>query len=316
MLKGLELLRGIAAFFIVGCHLNLPERTAGGFSVTHFCDMNVGLFAALSGFLMWKDRWPESWGAYVRKRCARLLPVYFIWTVVFLVISIIYDLIFRGVVCLERFDLCRLPTVILCGGASCNLWFVICLLYAQVAFSGLLRLGRIKCMLPLSIVGIVCVSVFFTNWFGKYPLRLFFFMVGGCGLRALLGPAIVPSLRKSLVALLLVIVAAVLHVVLASQIPPFVLDWFIVYPLVFGFAYAPLGNEGTIRVVDWLGATSLGVFLIHPIFAAGLHVVVDRIWEKPLGIVPVLVDWIVCWFLAALVASVGVQIAWARRFFR
>ena len=48
----LDLLRGIAAFGIVGCHLSLSPRSDGGALVTSLCDFNVGLFAALAGFLM------------------------------------------------------------------------------------------------------------------------------------------------------------------------------------------------------------------------------------------------------------------------
>ena len=50
--NGLDLLRGIAAFGIVGCHLGLSPRTSGGEWVTALCNFNVGLFAAISGFLM------------------------------------------------------------------------------------------------------------------------------------------------------------------------------------------------------------------------------------------------------------------------
>ena len=47
-----DLLRGVASFGIVGCHLSLSPRTEGGALVTSLCDFNVGLFAALAGFLM------------------------------------------------------------------------------------------------------------------------------------------------------------------------------------------------------------------------------------------------------------------------
>ena len=49
---GIELLRGLAAFGIVGCHLSLPCRTAVGWYATALCDMNVAGFAALSGMMM------------------------------------------------------------------------------------------------------------------------------------------------------------------------------------------------------------------------------------------------------------------------
>ena len=52
-LIGIDFLRGVAAFGIVGCHLLLAQRTAGGEELlTALCDFNVGLFAAVAGFLM------------------------------------------------------------------------------------------------------------------------------------------------------------------------------------------------------------------------------------------------------------------------
>ena len=48
-LYAIDILRGIAAFGIVGCHLMLSPRTNAGSWVTHFCDMNVAVFAVLAG---------------------------------------------------------------------------------------------------------------------------------------------------------------------------------------------------------------------------------------------------------------------------
>ena len=50
---GIDFLRGVAALGIAGCHLSLAQRTTGGELVTALCDFNVGLFAAVAGFLMW-----------------------------------------------------------------------------------------------------------------------------------------------------------------------------------------------------------------------------------------------------------------------
>ena len=44
-IAGIDLLRGVAAFGIVGCHLSLAPRAADGELVTALCDFNVGLFA-------------------------------------------------------------------------------------------------------------------------------------------------------------------------------------------------------------------------------------------------------------------------------
>lgn len=48
----LDLLCGIVAFGIVGCHLSLSPRIEGRELVTSLCGFNVGLFAALAGFLI------------------------------------------------------------------------------------------------------------------------------------------------------------------------------------------------------------------------------------------------------------------------
>ena len=58
---GLDLLRGISAFGIVGCHLLLNDRTDAGWFVTSLCDMNVAVFAALSGYVMAFEKW-NGWG--------------------------------------------------------------------------------------------------------------------------------------------------------------------------------------------------------------------------------------------------------------
>ena len=86
-LVSLDLLRGIAAFGIVGCHLSLSPRTEGGALVTSLCDFNVGLFAALAGFLMCGVKGWCEYASYIKKRVLRLVPTYLFWSVVFLVLS-------------------------------------------------------------------------------------------------------------------------------------------------------------------------------------------------------------------------------------
>ena len=49
-LYGIDLLRGIAAFGIVGCHLSLSPKTAAASWLLHFCDMNVAVFAVVAGY--------------------------------------------------------------------------------------------------------------------------------------------------------------------------------------------------------------------------------------------------------------------------
>ena len=316
MLKGITLIRGIAAFFIVGCHINLAERTPGGSAVTHFCDMNVGLFAALSGFLMWKGAKAEDWMPYARKRCERLLPPYAVWTVVYLIVGIVFDLLIRHAVSPDRLDWNRLPWVILFGGASCHLWFVICLFYAQIVFASLCWIIKGWMAIILSCIGVLAIFLFPESWYAKYPLRLLAFLIGGYGLRSFLGSRIAQSARKSLFVFGFVLLLAVAHVKLSSIMPGFVRDWLIVFPIIVGFVYMPIVNARISMIVEWLGATSMGVFLVHPIITAGMHIVADRIFVKPFGVFPVALDWTVCWMIAIVVATIALKTPYIRKFWK
>ena len=93
---GIDLLRGLAAFGIVGCHLSLSERTDAGDLVTALCDFNVGVFAAVAGFLMSGVKSPGELLGYAKKRAGRLLPSYVAWSVVFLLMTIVFDLCSMG----------------------------------------------------------------------------------------------------------------------------------------------------------------------------------------------------------------------------
>ena len=58
-LYAIDILRGIAAFGIVGCHIMTDPRTASGEAVRHFCDMNVAVFAVLAGYFTYVH---NEWG--------------------------------------------------------------------------------------------------------------------------------------------------------------------------------------------------------------------------------------------------------------
>ena len=130
MYNGLNLLRGIAAFGIVGCHLSLCPRTTGGEYATSLCDFNVGLFAAISGFLMPQT---NSGFRYVTKRASRIIPVYLVWSVIYVVVTAIFDLVLDGGSLDARYyNLSNWMRVVFWGNAATHLWFLICLLYCQV----------------------------------------------------------------------------------------------------------------------------------------------------------------------------------------
>ena len=131
---GIDLLRGIAAFGIVGCHLSLAPRTGGGCLITALCNFNVGLFATVAGFLMYGGRRDGSWLEYVGKRAKRLLPTYFFWSAAFIVATSAFDLLLDGGRLNPKYGTVSFwGKVIFAGDAATHLWFLICLFYAQVA---------------------------------------------------------------------------------------------------------------------------------------------------------------------------------------
>ena len=127
--EGIDLLRGIAAFGIVACHLNLLPMTAMAWKVRALCDMNVALFAALSGFLMWRSEGLPPMGVYAKKRCLRLLPVYAIWTAVFILFGFVFDLLVRHGINPKWQEPGYVLDVVFLGQASAHLWFVVCLFF-------------------------------------------------------------------------------------------------------------------------------------------------------------------------------------------
>lgn len=186
---GLDLLRGVAAFGIVGCHLGLSQRTTGGEWVTALCNFNVGLFAAISGFLM--DLRGRD---YIQKRARRILPTYLIWSLIYVVATGMFDLVFDGGRLNERFySVSNWLQILFCGSAGAHLWFLVCLFYAQIMLF-VLNFGMERAKLQdtarkmflgvVSVVLLVC-SVSFPNWYCLYPVRLMAFMLLGYVLKDL-----------------------------------------------------------------------------------------------------------------------------------
>ena len=175
----LDLLRGIAAFGIVGCHLSLSPRTEGGALVTSLCDFNVGLFAALAGFLMSGVKDWSDYAGYIKKRVVRLVPTYLFWSVVFLAFTAAFDLSLDGGRIHPRYFSGEFwVSVLFKGGSAAHLWFLACLFYAQVLMA--LPFGKFnrewQGVLWVIIGGAVLYgAVRIGWWYGWYPLRLLAF---------------------------------------------------------------------------------------------------------------------------------------------
>lgn len=97
MLNTLQLGRALAAFAVAAFHLSITmgAERYGGVSpfrdYTKYGDLGVDFFFVISGFIILfahvKDIGsPHSWGRYVFRRFARLYPVYWLYTTVFVIL--------------------------------------------------------------------------------------------------------------------------------------------------------------------------------------------------------------------------------------
>lgn len=312
--NGLNLLRGIAAFGIVGCHLSLSPRTSGGEWVTALCDFNVGVFAAISGFLM-TDVGGVGFIEYVKKRAYRLLPTYFAWSLIYIAATALYDLVIDGGHLNERYySIHNWIRVLFCGTASAHLWFLICLFYAQIFFRlfvGALDNWKVSHLVQRALLAMLSVLLLFgsissNNWYCMYPIRLAAFLLLGFVMKGWKKDAlIVPSIWA------LVMVA--IHLGMHGIIPGFIRDYLLVIPVMLLFLSDTFKGG---RVVSILAATSMGVYLIHPLFARGVSYMVGRIFAAPYDSTIVIVVWIFIWVLSFLVCAAIRRIPLVARFVR
>ena len=315
---GLDLLRCLAAFGIVGCHLSLPERTEGGWLVTSLCDYNVGLFAAVAGFLMDGVEGAGELMGYVNKRACRLLPSYVMWSVVFLLMTIVFDLLLDGGQVNPRYHTVQFwISVIFLGGSATHLWFLASLFYAQVLTAlafGVFNETKHGVLWMLLGAGLVHASVNLGNWYGTYPIRLLAFLVTGHGIGVLIKNRIEVLRSHSPLLLAAAAAALVLHVCLREAAPRFYLDWLFVGPVLIAFAALDFKSERVTRIATFLGATSMGVYLVHPLFTRALSVVVAKCIPAPYTATVVISEWSLAWLLSLAAAFLLSRLPLARRF--
>lgn len=297
----IDLLRGIAAFGIIGCHLMLYPKTGEAAALTGLCDMFVGLFAALSGFLMGVKGNFEIPGdrlfflAYIRKRAMRILPAYCFWTFVYIVFGLIFDMAVRNALSEKWFAAGFWMSTIFLGGASCHLWFLVCLFYCQITLGALLfAIKKIKWQWMLAAGFALIIVAGYSSaelWWTFYPLRLFAFLVSGNAVAHMSD-----VLRRDRLGLWVIALVAggIAHYAFSGILPQFVRDYFVALPLLIVFAKLLLPGRLS-SLAGILGKTSMGVFLVHPIFAAGFGLAFKKSFSAPFGVVPWCIDWLCCW---------------------
>lgn len=321
---GLDILRTIAAFGIVGCHLCLRDVSPSASVVLSFCDLNVGLFAALSGFLMMKycaSREKKSIGSFVWDRFHRLVPVYVVWTIIYLGGDMCFDLISAKPLSLYSYGIKEWGAVVFLGSASCHLWFLICLFYTQVVLlpfcvrlaHGTSGLWMVVCF-SLSVLIVVLSGAFSVtrNWFALYPLRLLGFYGLGCGLWLM---NLMVKRVASIYCFAALSVGLMGHYLLRTVFYGFVLDMFVVIPAILcGLNGGATWTRGASR---WrhMSELSMGVYLVHPIVTVLFAVVINKFVIKQ-GLIVVLCVWVLASGISYCVSDMASRWSGSRYFFR
>ena len=305
-LVGIDILRGVAAFGIVGCHLILGPRTVGGNLVTALCDFNVGLFSAVSGFLMYGGEHDKGWLAYVVKRAQRLLPTYFFWSAIFILSTVTFDLLLDGGRLNPKYRTVAFwGDVVFIGDASTHLWFLVCLFYVQVLLRSVFNVctDRWHGAMWIVVGGVTAWAATLSPlWFNRYPLRLAAFLMTGYGVGCLLRGKGGDICRKYNGVMWCVVgVVLTLHVMAGQSVPGFVKDWLVTCPVLLAFIGWDVKGAPLIRIAAVLGATSLGVYLVHPLVTRAFSMVASRLVATPFSAGVVFADWILAWGVSFVV---------------
>ena len=162
--------------------------------------------------------------------------------------------------------------------------------------------------------GLVYASVNLGNWYGTYPIRLLSFLVTGHGIGLLIKNRLKVFRRHSLLLLAAAVASLVLHVCLREKIPGFYRDWLSVVPVLMAFAALDFQSERITRIATFLGATSMGVYLVHPLFTRALSVVVAKCIPAPYTATVVLSEWSLAWLLSLAAALLFLRLPGTRRF--
>lgn len=297
---GLNVLRLIAAFGIVGCHINMRPMTPAGNAIVHYTDMCVCIFAMVSGFLL-ANSLPKvrevGLCSYMKAKASRLLIPYAFWTLFYLGIKIVLDLVTKGVFTPSMMQLTRWYWIVCWGTAAAHLWYLVSLFYATLFFALLTTLvPKIHSMLP-AMLFIGCsfwVSRGWGGFYSWYPIRLMAFVC--CGLLLYLHK---DSLQKGRVWFWIgFFVASIVFHFFGRHVWITVKDALVAVPLILVFMRMPSAAHSSLQSVC---DCSFGIYLVHVALAFGIGEVVRHFAPTPRTVFWVLGDWTLVFVISLIV---------------
>ena len=292
---GIELLRVMAAFLIVGCHVALVERTLMAQVFLYFCDAGVAVFAAISGFLMAESFLVGGEFGLIKyswRRILRLLPIYVVWSFFYLVARVTFDGVIAGKgICVQFGQVEFWLKVTFDGAAACHLWFIIHLLYAQLICAVLWSFRGLRTPWFFLVAAAVCIGLATRPWgnLSYHFFRLSGFLLLGAWLRQIKVP-----LWNDRIRMIICCVGLILHVCCGSFCPRFVRDAMVVVPALLWALSVQNVSVGLRAISD----KSMGIFLWHPFFAVGIAFGVARFVSAPYSCLAIGACWILAWVMA------------------
>jgi hypothetical protein len=136
----------------------------------------------------------------------------------------------------------------------------------------------------------------------------------GYGIRLLVVPNVDKIKRFSGLILAVALVALGLHVAMRGVVAGFYKDWVTVFPVLVGVASVEVKSVRVGKIAAVLGATSMGVYLLHPLVTRGLSVVITRQIAAPYSACVVVGEWVVAWGISMVAAVLMLRLPGLRRF--
>lgn len=294
---GLALLKLIAAFGIVGCHLNMRPTTPMGEALLHFTDTNVALFGILSGYFLASslERAEGVW-PFICKKAKRLLPVYAVWSLFYLLIKFGLDFATTGHLTESFKSPMRWFYVIFWGDAAAHLWYVISLFYVSVVLC-LLRRWLRWLWLVLAVGAFIWVMKGWGGFYSWYPGRLLAFVAVGIGVgsyRAVINTVSIFAVVGC------GILALGVHLFSPVRGLISVYDAWLCAPLILLFVRLKIQfSDQMFSVVN----CSFGVYLVHVAIAFVLGRVARSVLHEPYSALVILLVW-------SMVFVVALGVSW------
>ena len=143
----------------------------------------------------------------------------------------------------------------------------------------------------IASIALLYCSIAWQDWCCLYISRLMAFLLLGYLMKDY------AKREQFLLPLGFTVFVLAIHLGTRGLLPDFLRDYLLVMPVIMLFVSDRYGDH---KIFRFLAATSMGVYLIHPLFARAMSFAVTRFIAPPYGLAVVLGEWIVIYCVSVL----------------